>query len=196
VVRVTGARLDGESAAAALAVLRAGGVVAMPTESSYGLAVDALDERALVRLAEVKRRPIDKPPPILIADEAMLERLVAHVPAPARALMARHWPGPLTLVLPAREGLPSAIVSEGSVGARLSPHPIATALVRAFGGPLTATSANLAGAAPALTAEAAALEGVALVLDGGAAEGAPPSTVARLFPDGRIEILRRGPVTL
>jgi L-threonylcarbamoyladenylate synthase len=180
---------------AAAAVLRAGGVVALPTESSYGLAVDALDEGALARLAEVKRRE-RKVPPILIAGEAMLARLIEEVPAAARALIARHWPGPLTLALPARAGLPAAIVEAGFVGVRESPHPVAAALVRAFGGPITATSANPSGAPPAFDAPAAALDGVELVLDGGRAPGAPPSTVARVHPDGRVELVRPGPIPI
>jgi L-threonylcarbamoyladenylate synthase len=191
--------LDGSDLAAAIAraaeVLREGGLVALPTESSYGLAADALSEGALQRLAEAKGRGPGKPPPILIADEAALGRLVAEVPAAARELIARHWPGPLTLALPARAGLPESIVEAGFVGVRRSPHPVAAALARAFG-PITATSANRSGAAPALVAEAAALDGVLLVLDGGPAGGARPSTVARVHPDGRIEVLRQGPIRL
>jgi L-threonylcarbamoyladenylate synthase len=185
---------DGEAIARAAAALAAGEVVALPTESSYGLAVDALSEPALERLWAVKGRPEGKPPPILVADEAMLAHLVAAVPEAARALAAKFWPGPLTLALPARAGLPAAIVEAGFVGVRRSPHPVADALVRAFGGPITATSANRSGEPAALDAEGAALDGVALVLDGGRASGAPPSTVARVHADGRIEVLRAGPI--
>ena len=127
-----------------------GEIVAFPTESSYGLGVDALSSHALERLFALKRREPGKPPPILISDDRMLELLVAHVPPRARELMARFWPGPLTLVLPARPGLPASLVSDGGVGVRRSPHPLADALVAAFGGPVTATSANLSGRPAAL----------------------------------------------
>jgi L-threonylcarbamoyladenylate synthase len=180
----------------AVAVLRRGGVVAFPTESSYGLAVDALDERALARLVAVKGRPEGKPPPILIDGAAMLERLVDELPAAAVPLIERHWPGALTLVLPGRADLPATIAGDGFVGVRISSHPVATALVSAFGGPITATSANRSGEPPALTAAGAALQGVDLVLDGGPAAGALPSTVARVPLDGTIEVLRPGPVDL
>lgn len=179
-----------------VAALREGEVVALPTESSYGLAVDALSEPALDRLWAVKGRPEGKPPPILVDGETMLPRLLTTLPDEARRLIAAHWPGALTLALPARADLPAAIVAEGFVGVRASPHPIAMRLVRAFGGPITATSANRAGAPPALTAAGAALPGVALVLDGGPAAGAAPSTVARVHVDGRVELLRSGPIDL
>jgi L-threonylcarbamoyladenylate synthase len=185
----------------AAAVLARGGIVAFPTESSYGLGADALDEQALALLFALKGRPEGKPPPVLIASEAMLGRLVSRVPERARALMARFWPGPLTLVLPAHESLPRALVSDGKVGVRLSPHPLATALVAAVGRPLTATSANPAGAAPANSAaEVCAAFGEAIargqlhVLDGGAAPGAPPSTVVAVGDDGALTILRAGAI--
>ncbi|MSP60044.1 MAG: threonylcarbamoyl-AMP synthase [Myxococcales bacterium] len=185
---------DGGWVVEAVAVLRRGGIVALPTESSYGLAASALDPAALARLAIVKGRPEGKPPPLLVDGEGMLGRLVTEIPEVAQALIARHWPGPLTLVLPARPGLPAEITLAGFVAARASPHPIAFALVRAFGSPITATSANRSGEPAALTPAGAALPGVDLVLGCGPAVGGPPSTVARVHPDGRIEILRQGPI--
>jgi L-threonylcarbamoyladenylate synthase len=178
----------------AVAALRRGEVVAFPTESSYGLGVDARSEAALARLFAVKRREPGKPPPILVSGADMLAMLVTRVPQKAAELIARFWPGPLTLVLPARADLPEAIVSDGGVGVRQSPHPIAAALVAAFGAPVTATSANLSGQPPALTAaEARALAGVH-VLDGGPAPGAPPSTVVRVADDSRLTIVRSGAI--
>jgi L-threonylcarbamoyladenylate synthase len=182
-----------ESAVRALA---AGHVVAFPTESTYGLGVDALDAAALARLFAIKGREAGKPPPLLVADRAMVDQLAARVPERARALMARFWPGPLTLVLPARAELPEALVLDGGVGLRVSPHAIAAALVTAFGRPVTATSANLAGEPPAVTAEAVrAVFGSAVhVLDGGRAPGAPPSTVVRVSDDGTLTVLRAGAI--
>jgi len=175
-------------------VLANGGAVAFPTESTYGIGVDALCLPALERLFALKGREPGKPPPILISDPAMLELLVARVPERARRLMARFWPGPLTLVLPARAGLPEPLVSDGGVGVRRSPHALATQLVAAFGRPVTATSANLSGQPAAVeAAEVRAVFGAELhILDGGRAPGAPPSTVARVADDGTLTILRAG----
>jgi L-threonylcarbamoyladenylate synthase len=180
--------------AEAAAALAAGQIVAFPTESSYGLGVDALSADALARLFALKGREPGKPPPLLISDENMLDQLAARVPARARELMARFWPGPLTLVLPAHPHLPEALVSDGGVGVRVSPHPVAHALVAAFGRPVTATSANPSGTPAALRAsEVFAMFGARIhLLDGGAAPGAPPSTVVRVSDAGDLTILRAG----
>ncbi|MES1165739.1 MAG: L-threonylcarbamoyladenylate synthase [Verrucomicrobiota bacterium] len=182
--------------AAAIAALRRGEVVAYPTETFYGLGVDAFDAAALERLRALKGRG-EKAISLLIDGEAMLARLCAEVPPRARALMARHWPGALTLALPASAGLPEALVSDGCVAVRQSPHPVARALVAGFGGPVTTTSANRSGEPPATTAAAvrAALGGGCHVLDGGATAGGAPSTLARVRGDS-LEILRAGAVDL
>ncbi len=180
----------------AVAALRRGEVVAFPTESSYGLAVDARSLSALEKLFAVKGRPDSKPPPILVDGEAMARTLVVAISPTALRLIAQHWPGALTLALPALPSLPPPIVSEGFVAVRWSPHPIANALVAAFGAPITATSANLSGQPPAHDAKSAALPGVAAVVDGGPTKGAPPSTLVRVHDDGRLEILRPGPVVI
>ena len=176
--------------------LRRGEVVAFPTESSYGLAVDARSRAALDRLFALKEREPGKPPPLLVDGAQMLTQLVTHVPARAQKLAEAYWPGPLTLVLPARSDVPEPLVLDGGIGVRHSPHPVATALVTAFGDAITATSCNVAGGAPAMTAaEARAIFGNRIqVLDGGAAGGGAPSTVARLSPDGRLTILRAGAI--
>jgi L-threonylcarbamoyladenylate synthase len=181
-----------ESIASAASALARGEAVAFPTESSWGLGVDARSADALERLFALKGREAGKPPPVLVSSEEMLPMLVARVPPRARALMARFWPGPLTLVLPARADLPAALVLDGGVGVRRSPHALADALVAAFGAPVTATSANRAGAPPAMhAAEVRAVFPHVHLLDGDAG-GAAPSTVARVEDDGRITILRAG----
>jgi L-threonylcarbamoyladenylate synthase len=111
--------------------------------------------------------------------------------------MRRHWPGALTIALPARSGLPVALVSEGFVAVRQSPHPLARALVTRFGGPVTTTSANRAGAPPATTAAAvtAALGSDCHLLDGGTTTGGAPSTLVRVRGDA-VEILRPGALNL
>lgn len=188
-------RVAGESeirdAAAALA---RGEVVVYPTETFYGLAVDALDVAALARLCALKGRGADKAVSLLILGEAMLARLVTEIPPRARELMAAHWPGALTIALPARPGLPAELVADGFVALRESSHPVARALVSAFAGPITATSANPAGAAPARAAAAArAFFPGCIVVDGGDTPGGLPSTLVRVRgPD--VEVLRQGAV--
>jgi len=189
-----GAAREVQAAAAALA---GGAIVAFPTESFYGLAVPALDAAAVARLCGLKGRDLAQAVPVIVDSVAMLERLVVDVPTPARALIARHWPGPLTLVLPARPEVPAPLVSAHGVGARVSSHPLATALVRACGVPLTATSANRTGQPPARSAAEvrAAFGDEVFILDGGTTAGGPPSTVAYL--DGeRVVVLRAGAIRL
>jgi L-threonylcarbamoyladenylate synthase len=170
-------------------------VVALPTESSFGLAVDARSPAALAALFALKQREPAKPPPLLVDGVEMLPMVVKTIPSRAKGLMANHWPGPLTLVLPARDDLPAAVVADGGVGVRHSPHALATALVRAFGAPLTATSANLAGAPPAMSAaEVRAIFGARVHVVPGAAGGGAPSTVVRVADDGTLTVVRRGAI--
>ena len=184
--------------AEAAAAIGRGEIVAFPTETYYGLAVDALDGAALDRLFVLKGRDSEKVSALLVADLAMLAELCAEVSPRACDLAAAHWPGPLTLALPARPKLPDAIVREGFVAARVSSHPLAQALVVFAGRPITATSANRAGAAPARTAVevrdhfgAEALH----VLDGGQTPGGAPSTLVRLRGD-KVEVLRKGAIAI
>lgn len=182
----------------AAAAIRGGEIVAFPTETYYGLAVDACNEAALERLFALKGRGLEKASALLVADLSMFAKLCASVPERARSLAADHWPGPLTIALPARPGLPAGIVTDGFVAARASSHPLAAALLAAVGAPITATSANRAGAAPPRNAaEVAAQFGAepVLLLDGGPTPGGPPSTVVRVRGDV-VEILRQGAIQL
>jgi L-threonylcarbamoyladenylate synthase len=184
-------------ARAAAAILR-GEVVAFPTETFYGLAVDALDQAALERLFALKGRDAAKASALLVADWAMFAELCVEIPARARALADAHWPGPLTLALRARPDLPSAIVMDGYVAARVPSHPVARALVAAVAQPITATSANPAGGEPAVTAGDVAVHfaGKALcLLDGGRTPGGSPSTLVR-FRGEELEVLRQGAIVV
>ena len=184
--------------AAAAAAIARGEVVAYPTETFYGLAVDALDELALARLRALKGRGAEKAFSLLISGRSMLASLCNEISPLAERLMAQHWPGPLTLALPARPGLPASIVAEGCVAVRVSPHPLAQALVAAVGRPITATSANPAGGPPprAVSEIAATFAPPAcLILDGGPTPGGRPSTLARVCGES-VEILRQGAVVL
>ena len=178
-------------------VLREGGLVAFPTETFYGLGARALDASAVARIFEAKGRPEDKPLLVLVDSLEMVERVAGEVSPRARRLMARYWPGALTLVLPARMDLPAALTAgTGTIGVRLSGHPVARALVSAAGEPVTAPSANLHGAASPRTADEV-MEGVGgridLVLDGGPTPGGPASTVLDLTRTPAV-VLRAGAV--
>ena len=185
-----------EDVRSAIGALARGEVIAFPTETFYGLGADALDGAALDRLRALKGRGADKAISLLVT-EAMLDLIVAEIPPRARALMAAHWPGALTLALPARPGLPEALVSEGCVAVRCSPHPIASALVAGLGRPVTATSANPAGAPPPTTAAGvrAHFGDRCLIVDGGATPGGLPSTRVRVRGD-TIEVLRAGAISI
>ena len=181
---------------AAADTLRAGGVVALPTETFYGLAAAALDAGSVRRIFELKGRPESKPLLVLVDSVAMAET-VAHVTAAARDLMARYWPGALTLVLPALARVPAIVTAgTGTLGLRLSPHPIARGLVEMLREPVTAPSANPNGLAPPTTATGVLAyfpDGIDLVLDGGATAGGEPSTVLDLTVEPP-RILRQGTV--
>ncbi|MBW2730984.1 MAG: threonylcarbamoyl-AMP synthase [Deltaproteobacteria bacterium] len=186
---------DDVGIAAAAERVAAGEVIAYPTETVYGLGADALDPVALGRLVAIKGRESHQPISVLVQDEAMLRRLVQEVHPAALELARRYWPGPLTLVLLARSGLPEPLINErGGVGVRISSDPVAAALVRAVGRPLTATSANRSGEPAAHQAQGAALEGVTLVLDGGPRGGTPSTVVEALGAE--LRVLRAGAVTI
>ncbi len=168
----------------AVTVIRAGGMVAFPTETYYGLAVDPFNREALSRLFAVKRRPPDKPILSLVHDRGLLALMVRRVPEPYERLIAAFWPGPLTLIFEAREEVPVVLTGySGTVGIRISSHPVASRLAAAYGGPISATSANLSG----LPAAASAAEvtdqlgpDVDLVLNGGSTPGGVGSTIIGL----------------
>lgn len=188
---------DAEVLARAAGVLRRGGLVAFPTETFYGLGAAALDPSAVERVFAVKGRPESKPLPVLVDSPAMVTMVATDVPDRAHDLMRRHWPGALTLVLRARDGVPEAVTAgSGTVGVRVSAHPVARALPRALGGPVTAPSANPSGAEPPTTAAQVAeyfAGRIDLILDGGATPGGLPSTVLDVTVDPP-RVIREGAV--
>ena len=158
---------------AAVAVLRRGGLVAFPTETVYGLGADAANAGALHRLYRVKRRPADHPVIVHLAAHASLDQYARVVPDVARDLAAAFWPGPLTLVLHKRAEVVDDAATGGrpTVGLRVPDHPVALALLDAFGGGIAAPSANRFGrVSPTTAAHVRADLGadVDLVLEGGA----------------------------
>jgi L-threonylcarbamoyladenylate synthase len=179
------AHLDTNEAEEALeraaAILRAGGLVAMPTETVYGLGANALDAAAVSSIFAAKQRPAWDPVIVHIADEAMLDGLVERVPDAARKLMKAFWPGPLTLLLPRTAAVPDAVTAgRPLMGVRMPAHPVALALIRRAGVPVAAPSANLFGHTSPTTAQhvLADLGGrIDAVLDAGPTEHGVESTV-------------------
>lgn len=185
--------------ARAAAVLRAGGLVAFPTETVYGLGANALDERAVARVFEVKGRPRFDPLIVHVAEMNWLPRIVAEFPPRAAELARCFWPGPLTLVLPKTDLIPE-LVTAGSpaVAVRMPNHPTALELLRQVDLPIAAPSANLFGRISPTTAEHVREQlgnAVDMILDGGPCTVGVESTVLQLTPAGAL-LLRPGGVTI
>lgn len=168
-----------------IAHLHGGGVIAYPTETVYGFGT-AVDHESVETLVRLKSRPPFKPFLLLVAGSDMLARLGLHLTPSATRLVARHWPGPLTLVLPGGEKrVPARLRGpEGGIAVRWTPHEGLTRLIRAYGEPITSTSANRPGVPPAESAREildqwpdAIVRGILRVLSGGRIPSSPPSTV-------------------
>lgn len=189
---------DAAGIARGAALIRAGQPVAVPTETVYGLAADATDGVAVARIYAAKGRPSFNPLIVHVVDRAAAEALAVFGPA-ADALAARFWPGPLTLVLPARRGSPIArLVTAGlpTVALRCPAHPVMRGLLLAAGCPLAAPSANASGRISATRADhvLASLGGrIPMVLDGGACPLGLESTIVAPERD-RVRLLRPGPI--
>jgi L-threonylcarbamoyladenylate synthase len=171
--------------AAAVVALREGGLVAMPTETVYGLGADARNPVALRKIYALKNRPIDHPLILHLADAAALSEWVVEVPPAARLLAAHFWPGPLTLVLQRAPGVPDELTGgQDSIAIRVPSHPVAQALLRAFGGGIAAPSANRYGrVSPTCAAHVREEfpEGIAAILEGGDCEVGLESTIISLL---------------
>jgi L-threonylcarbamoyladenylate synthase len=171
----------GEALECAARILRAGGLVALPTETVYGLGANALDAAAVERIFAAKQRPAWDPIIVHIADESMLEGLVEQIPETARKLMKTYWPGPLTLLLPRSSAVPDVVTAgRPLMGVRMPAHPVALALIRRAGVPVAAPSANLfSHISPTTAAHVLAdLDGrIDAVIDAGPTEHGVESTV-------------------
>lgn len=181
--------------------LRDGGLVVYPTETCYGLGAVIDDLKAIEWVYRVKRRPFDRPLTVIVASVEMWSRY-AYITPEASKLIRRFLPGPLTIVLWKKSTVPD-LVNPDRIGARISSHPLAQAIVQRLGKPITATSANLHGEPNPYRVEEAVVEGVDLVLDYGELPRRPPSTIVdltvkppmvyRAYPNGpfkREEILK------
>ena len=172
---------DTQAFAHAVRLLRAGKVIAFPTDTVYGVGASGFNERAIEQLFLVKNRSRDKAIPYLLADANDLALVAREVPDAARLLANKFWPGALTLIVPAGARVPKVLIAGGdSVAVRVPGHPTTRALIDALRAPLAATSANLSGARdPATASEVfAQLNGhIPLILDSGPTRGNVPSTV-------------------
>jgi L-threonylcarbamoyladenylate synthase len=191
------AAVPNQSIAQAISALRAGEVIVYPTETFYGIGADAFAPAALEQIFAIKGRDAAKVIALIAHDDAAAFALVREVPQTALALAQAFWPGPLTLVMPARAGLPAPLIGpDGGVGVRVSSHPVARALAQGLGRAITATSANRASEAPARTlaeARTALRAKVKVFVEGGTLAGGAPSTVVQCDSTGW-RLLRAGAI--
>jgi len=178
-------------------VLKTGGIVAYPTETIYGLAGDPLNDSAIKRLFRLKRREPNRPVLMLIPSVDDLSQYTDHIPFVATRLMERFWPGALTLIFKASPLVsPLLTGGTGTIGIRLSSHPVAAALAKEMGRPITSTSANTSGGPSPRTPDEVVdtfHEGIDLILDAGPSPCRTPSTVLDVTVDPP-QILREGAI--
>lgn len=197
-IKIDQTQIDADLIRQAAEALKAGGLVIFPTDTVYGLGANALDEKAVRSVFQVKQRSFDNPLPVLIVDEKELERLAKEVPDEAKELASSFWPGGLTLVLKKSAKIPSIVTAGGdTVALRVPDHPVTLALLKETSVPLVGPSANISGEeAPA---DAAAInplltKQVDVIIDAGPAPVGIPSTIVDLT-QGKARILREGAVT-
>lgn len=181
----------------AVAVLSAGGLVAFPTDTVYGVGALAFDGKAIESIYAAKDRPVEKAIPILISDVSELGRVGIDIPEVALTLASRFWPGPLTILVPKRADLPESVSATSTVGVRVPDHETARRLLRAAG-PMAVTSANISGGPSPVTAQGVSeqLAGrIPLIIDGGRTPGGIPSTLVDCTTP-ELRILREGPLAL
>lgn len=198
-----------EEIAAALQRLKAGGLVAFPTETVYGLGADARSPRAVQRVFDVKGRPANNPLIVHVSGPDMARALAGAWPRQAARLADRFWPGPLSIIVPRGPSIPDLVTAGGpTMALRCPDHPITLALLEAFGGPLVGPSANPSGRVSPTTADhvrAAFPESEVYVLDGGPCRGGIESTVVAVAGEGGgdgvgnggggVRVLRPGMIT-
>lgn len=178
--------------------IRAGHVLGMPTDTFYGLAADPFNLRAVERVYEIKMRSRHKPLSLLIEHMDQAQEFARPLPEDFYILAQRFWPGPLTMIVPAASHLPLKVTANtGNVALRVPAAEIPLAVVKAAGIPITATSANLSGAAECTTAEQVRdqlQERISIIVDGGPSPRAELSTIVHFDGDGSWRVLREGAV--
>ncbi len=177
-------------------IIKNGGTIAFPTDTVYGLAVDATNSNALTKIYAIKERSIDKALPVLIANLRQLENLVSEMGETANILAREFWPGPLTLILPKAPGIPTLLSPFPTIGIRMPDYQFTLQLLRETG-PLATTSANISGKENPRTGQDVMdqLGGkIDLLIDGGKTPGAAPSTVVDTTGP-KLRVLREGPIS-
>lgn len=182
----------------AIQSMQQGGVIAFPTDTVYGLGASLRHGTALARIYDIKGRQPDKPLPVLISRPDLVAELSDEPDDDLLRLASRFWPGPLTVILPAKPSLPAEVKApDGTVGVRVPDHSIALAIAQHNGGAIATTSANLSGEPPSCRAAQvrdSLGDRVDIILDGGIAPGGRPSTVIRR--DGAtITVIREGAIS-
>lgn len=180
----------------ALEVLHSGQLVAFPTDTVYGVGALAFDAQTVESIYSAKERPVEKAIPVLIGVNEDITQVAEEIPPLAKKLIARFWPGPLTVLVPKKPSLPEVVSATSTVGVRVPDHEVARALLRKAG-PMAVTSANRSSQPSPTTAQEvlAQLDGrIALILDGGKTPGGIPSTLVDCTGN-EIQILRAGPLT-
>ncbi len=190
-----------EATEAARTAVEAGECIVLPTDTVYGIGADAFDGDAVQRLLDAKMRGRDMPPPVLIGDPSLIRALATDVPDTAKDLVARHWPGPLTVICKIQASLRMDLgETEGTIALRVPDHELAREILRRTG-PMAVSSANLSGKPAALSCDEAVGQlgnRVGVYLDGGAlsATGGAPSTIVDFTQHDHGEILRRGALSV
>lgn len=181
-------------------LIAAGGVVAIPTDTVYGVAASLSHPDALRRVYAIKHRDQSKPLPILVSSTDALARLIPDIDPNVALLLDAYWPGPLTVALDAPPGMPDEVLApDGSIGVRQPNHRLAIELIERAGGAVACTSANISGQKPATSAAhvmrtlGADLDGI---VDGGIASGGVPSTVIRIDENNVVRLIREGPIPI
>ena len=198
-VAIDAERPSAEILAGAAAIVRAGGVVAMPTDTLYGLAADPFSSSAIARLFDVKGRAVERAIALVAADVDQVAAQLGELPDIARRLASKYWPGPLTLLLNRPASLPAELTGGSEqVGVRVPAHAVTRELCRACGHLLTATSANVSGEPasddPDDIARVFAGRAVDLLLDAGKTPGGPPSTIVSVLREG-VRLIRPGAIS-
>lgn len=181
----------------AVKTLHSGGVVAHATETCYGLAADIFQKKALARLYDLKKMPLDKPVSVLVRDLEEAQRY-GDFSSAALQLALKYWPGPLTIIVPRKPPLPPLVnYGHPTVGFRVSSNKKTRELLEAFGGPLTTTSANVHGQPQAYSVQDMLDQGLVpdAVLDSGRIGENPPSTIVEVI-GGEVKVIRQGEIKL
>ncbi len=189
---------DPQTIKKAAKIIKEGGVIVFPTSSLYGIGVDALNEKAVEKIFEIKDRPFSKPILLLIKNRNVLSKFVKNIPESAELPIKKFWPGRLTIIFEASDAVPDILTANtGKIGIRLPAHPVALALVQAMENPLTGTSANIAGSpgySNMKNADKKFCEKFDMIIDTGGLKGGIGSTVIDIT-GSKPKIVREGAVS-